>query len=259
MTRIIENLLEPIGLLWLLQLALLAGCLWRRKWRWALLFAAVASFVFLVGSTRIPARLLASLERPYADQPIDRLEPADAIVMLGGLLLPSKHDPLGVQFGDAVDRMLTATELLRSRKANWLVLGGGFGSSAGAAKEPWRESEMVSSWLDRWGLGTNVIRLGPSLNTREEAVQVKELMRQSGWQRILLVTSGYHMKRAAALFRQLEIPFQPVACDFVGLSELERVHPFNPVPDSQGFRHLELYLHEKIGWLYYKARGWVAE
>ena len=259
MTRIVESLLEPLGLMWILQLLLCAGFLWRRRRLLALLFGVVALLMFLVGSSRFPARLLATLERPYASRPIEQTEPAEAVIMLGGLLVPSSSDPLHVQFSDPADRLLTAVELVRTRTAEWLVLGGGGGALHGTPRKPWQEAELINPFLERWGVGTNVIRLSPSRNTREEAMQVKELMQRRAWRRVIVVTSAYHMKRATGIFRQLEIPIVPVACDFVGLSELESASTFNPVPHAEGFRQLELYLHEKLGWVFYRWRGWVTE
>jgi len=49
----------------------------------------------------------------------------------------------------------------------------------------------------------------------------------------------------------------PVACDFVGLADLESQPLFNPIPRPGGFEKMHLYLHEVIGWWVYWWRGWV--
>lgn len=260
MTKFLEPLLQPIGFFWLLTVIAAVRLAYQRKWRGAIFCSAIVAAIFLIGSTTLPSRLLASLERPYAGQRLENLPACDAVVMLGGLLNPSRHDLLGFDVGSAADRALTAIELLRRGKAGTLVLGGGGGLRKVPEGAAWRETELLEPWLSAWNLtASKPISIRLSANTREEAQQVLDLAREHRWQRILLVTSGYHMKRAEALFRQSAVSIVPVACDFVGLSTLETDKPFTPFPEIYGFQYLTLYIHEQIGWLYYRLRGWVTE
>ncbi len=32
---------------------------------------------------------------------------------------------------------------------------------------------------------------------------------------------------------------------------------FYPVPHDSGFEQLAYYMHEQVGWVYYKLRGWL--
>lgn len=256
--RILEALIEPIGFLWLLNLLAALYCTRKRHGRAALFCWFVAGAITLVGSTPMPSQLLASLERPYASPQLDSLPSGDAVVMLGGVLGPSEHDVFHLDFGEAVDRALTAAELLRKGKAPVLVLGGGGGRQNGPSHAPWKEAALLEGWLRSWGIpATNCLSLATSRNTRDEALQVRDLAQERKWQRVLLVTSAYHMKRAEAIFRQLGVPVVPVACDFIGLGSLQREKPFNPIPTSGEFQKLDLYLHEQVGWVYYRLRGWV--
>ncbi len=256
LVRIVESILQPIGILWLGILAAAVWSLWRKNRGPALLLFLIAGVMAAIGSTSLVFHLLASLERPYAKPDVAALPAFDAVVMLGGTLSPSENDSLGFEVADSMDRSLTAIELIRQGKAKTLILGGGGGKTTSA--EPWTEGALLEQWIQRWNLGrVDFVRLAVSANTREEAVQVQSLARERQWNRIALVTSGYHMKRAEALFRKLDIPVTPVACDFVGLSALGRSRPFNPIPQADPFRKAELYFHEIIGWWYYRWRGWV--
>ncbi|MBI3876842.1 MAG: hypothetical protein HY300_12975, partial [Verrucomicrobia bacterium] len=60
-------LATPIGLVWLLLLAATALLLKRRLWRWAVTPALLAAMLSLIGS-RIPLKLVATLEQPYFGQ-----------------------------------------------------------------------------------------------------------------------------------------------------------------------------------------------
>jgi uncharacterized SAM-binding protein YcdF (DUF218 family) len=257
-SRLIEAFLQPIGLLWFIHLIAALHFTRQRKWRRAAFFWIIAGFMSLIGSTSISSRLLASLERPYSARPLDAIPPGDAVVMLGGAVRASRHDPFGFEFGEGADRVLTAVEMIRRGKSQTLILGGGGGKRNEPVDEPWQEGPLLEGWLSAWGVGqAQVVRLKLSANTHEEALLVSELAKERQWKRIILVTSGYHMKRAEALFRKLGVPVVPVACDFLGLGALESKRPINPFPGADGFRQLELYLHEKIGWAYYRLRGWI--
>jgi uncharacterized SAM-binding protein YcdF (DUF218 family) len=258
LSKLLDALLQPIGFLWLIHLAVALRWTWQRKWRRAAFCWMVAGFISLIGSTSIPSRLLASLERPYRNRPLDEIPSCDAVVMLGGVCAKSEYESFGFDFGGAVDRVVAATEMIRQGKSQTLILGGGGGRRSEPRDEPWQEAPLLENWLTAWGVGkVQFIRLKLSSNTREEALQVRDLARERKWQRIILVTSAFHMRRAEALFQKLGVPVVPVACDFVGLNSLNMKGAFDPFPRLGGFLQLELYLHEKIGWVYYGLRGWV--
>lgn len=246
---------EPLGLVWT-GLVLWGVVLLCRRHGRAAAVALVTALVFsLVGATRVPTRLLASLERPYAGVSVDRVRHADAVVMLGGVLRRSPSDPLGFDLGMQADRVMTAIELVRRGKADALVLGGGGQGPRGA---PPSEADLLLPWLNAWGLTSAPIhQLGTCKNTRDEAERTRQLMRQRGWTRVLLVTSAGHMRRAEAVFRRLSIPVEVVPCDFIGLTTLQYPVSPTPVPRLDGFHHLSLYAYEILGWWLYRWRGWV--
>jgi len=245
-----------LGVFWVGLLLLIGWRLWRREWRRAIAPALLAAFLYAFGATPLTAYLFAGLERPYAGVEVASLPRADAIVMLGGQLRASRHDPLGIDVADASDRALTVMELLRRGTASTVILGGG-GPRPGRPGPA--ESDLVKDWLIRWGFtNATLLTLGNCRNTRDEALRTKALIEERRWQRIVLVTSAPHMKRAEAVFRAVGVNVTPVACDFEGLSALESSDPkFAVVPQLGGLRELDYYVHEQIGWWVYKLRGWV--
>jgi uncharacterized SAM-binding protein YcdF (DUF218 family) len=248
-------LVEPVGLLWLGSFAGIVIAASKRQWRSAITFLILFIAVWCAGS-RLSSRLLATLEQPYAGVTLDSLPSCDAVVMLGGVLKPSENGVFGIDLGDAADRAVTAAELLRRGKARTLVFGGGGGRFRRGGT--WEEAALLRNWLQTWRIATtNVLALRVCANTREEAQQVRELAKEKHWERIILVTSACHMKRAEALFRHQGIATVPVPADFTASSELSMLRPGEWIPRQAGFRHLCLYLHEKIGWHYYSLRGWI--
>jgi uncharacterized SAM-binding protein YcdF (DUF218 family) len=254
MNQLLMPLTEVLGMLWAGLLAWAGWRAWRRQWRRVVLPASLAGLLSVLGSTSLAARLLASLERPYAGVKLAGVPPAEAVVMLGGVLTRSPNDAFGFEFKDAADRVIIAVELIRLGKGRALVLGGG-GPRHGQAGPS--EGIMLKGWLESWGL-TNVplYLLGNCTDTHDEAVRTQALAKERGWPRVIVVTSAWHMRRAAGLFRKLELPATCVACDFVGSAQVGPWR-FNPLPEQLAVGLINAYLHEQIAWLVYRWRGWV--
>jgi uncharacterized SAM-binding protein YcdF (DUF218 family) len=93
-----------------------------------------------------------------------------------------------------------------------------------------------------------------SRTTRENAVETARLARDKGFQRVLLVTSALHMRRAAGAFRAVGLEVVPAPTDFsvLGTGRLP-----NLLPDAGSLEATTATLHEWIGLSYYAARGWL--
>jgi len=254
------GLLSPLGLVWAVLVALALSELLRRRWRPGILAGLCAGGLYLFGSTPLPARLLADLESPWLHGPLEEVAQADAIVMLGGMLRHSPADAFSADFYDAVDRFITAAELARLGKAPVLILGGGH---PGGAPDDVRESEYLKRWFESWlPKKAEILQLGKCMDTHDESVQVARIAKERGWKSVILVTSAAHMRRAAGLFRKAGLDPICVACDFEGTASLldwennpRRI--FNPFPNAGGFKLMGVYLHEEVGWWYYRLRGWI--
>ncbi len=76
--RSLTYLVEPLGIIWL-ALWIGAFLLWRNKLRrLALGSAAVALFMFVIGCTSVPGRLLATLEEPFVIESLESIPECDA-------------------------------------------------------------------------------------------------------------------------------------------------------------------------------------
>ena len=66
------------------------------------------------------------------------------------------------------------------------------------------------------------------------------------------------MRRSEAVFKKTGLEVIPVGSDFTGISAVESdSRIYNIIPGPGGFTALGYYLHEQIGWLYYRMRGWL--
>ena len=254
LTKDLTNLTYGIGFLWLLLLLQTAFLLVRRQWLYSLLPAALAALVWFVGATLLPYNLLAALELPYARTSLDDVPEADAVVMLGGGHERSQYDAFGVGATTAFDRPIMALELMRRKRAPVLVLGGGGVLEAG---KPTPDAVLLERWFTAWQLpAAPVLNLGINGTTHDEALSLRTLAAEKKWTRILLVTSANHMKRAEATFRATGLHIIPVACDFQSIGGVAAAKAPGFVPTQDGFRVLDCYLHETVGWLFYRLRGW---
>ena len=91
-----------------------------------------------------------------------------------------------------------------------------------------------------------------SLNTYENIQFSKSLLDRNGAE-VWLVTSALHMPRAMAVARKMGVPAVAYPCDF---RAEERPHWRLWLPSNAGPAMLEEALHEWLGLLYYRLRGW---
>jgi uncharacterized SAM-binding protein YcdF (DUF218 family) len=144
--------------------------------------------------------------------PIAEVEKADAIVVLGGIFGPPVKPGHLVNFGDAIDRLEGGIALHKAGKATTLVFTGG--------RIPWENRTRVEGEDSRevaiaQGISAHHIVLTREVgNTADEARAVADLKREKKWKRIILVTTAWHMPRAAWLFRRAGIECTIFPVDF---------------------------------------------
>jgi uncharacterized SAM-binding protein YcdF (DUF218 family) len=136
--------------------------------------------------------------------------PADAIVVLG-----SSMSRDGMLSASSLRRALHGMALYRSGLAPLLVFLGPRNVSGHSQAE-----ERATLALE-WGIPPEAILTGgQTWTTRDEAQGVKALLAPKGARRILLVTNGFHMRRARWLFERagfevLPAPLADAPCDAV--------------------------------------------
>lgn len=248
-----EPMTHPIGALWVLCLIAAGVLIWKKQRLGAVLFGVMALLMSLIGSS-ISKALLHSLEKPWIRAGYEAIPEADAIVLLGGGYHASKHDLSSFNLNDAGDRITTAVELARRGKAPVLVLGGS--TYRKGDEEEHNLADLIEPWVRDQLPETKTIVMGVTANTYEEAAEIRDMMAEHDWRKIILVTSAYHMTRSVSCFNATGVPTEPVACDFQIRGV---VHAgFSPFPNPNGFHYLALYIHEKLGWIVYRMKGWVS-
>jgi len=249
-----STLVDPAALLWLFLLLLGLFCIEKRQRLAGTALILLGAGWWVLEFSATPARLLAALEAPYTGKVEAGDAPFDAIVVLGGGLQASANDFAGIDFGHAADRVLTGVDLALRRRGTALVVGGSSVARAETAPEP----DLVRQWIVRWGLtDVPIFALTPCRNTYDEAQRAAALAEEHRWQRILLVTSAWHLPRAHATFHRAGLGVVPIGCDFVGTATLAR--PGRWIPQSHSLVLLQAWLREFVGIRYYRWRGWASK
>jgi len=180
-------------------LALIGLWLAWRDWRGGRTLVVVALIaLWLLATPAVSDLLRGRLETMHPPKPIADVPAADVIVVLGGGIDPPTSRTPYPNLGAAADRYWHAFRLWRAGKAPEILISGG--------ALPWRdagssEAEAAVAFLTDLGVPANRIVLEPaSLDTRGNAQLSANLLRARGAERVLLVTSALHMRRALMHF-----------------------------------------------------------
>ncbi len=211
LSKLLDIAIDPFW--WMFGLSL-AGVLVlaRRPQRRRLGFGLISAGLglgFLASLPSVSNRLWHSLEAGV--QSTMRAEVTyDAVVLLGGTVSPLGSVRDEPAWNDNVERLLTTHALLQSGKAKVVIVSGG---ELGPGLLT--EGAYLARELERLGIEKERIHVeAKSRNTRENASFSKPLLEALGAQRVLLVTSAFHMPRAQGCFRAVDLETDVLPVDF---------------------------------------------
>ena len=241
--KILPLVLSPVVIVILLMVF---GAIFKRH---SLIY--LAALILYFGSTPIVATsLMKCLEGNQVRLSEEDAKPADAIVVLGGMLSSVQtRQGVGFEWIDP-DRFFGGVDLAIANKAHYLIFSGG--------KLPWEkgsisEGAFLKQKALSYGIFDNRILVTKSVqNTYDEALAVNELLKYQlglGPKTIILVTSASHMSRAARLFERAGLVVTPYPVDFrVSISDLT---PISFMPSAYALKDVEFSLREFMGRAFY--------
>ena len=245
--RLLNVLLSPLLLAWLLIITSLAAQL-RNNHRTAIATTiGAAAILWLAGNTLIGYMLVRTLE--MQNVPSGELPRADAIVVLAGVTGKAYSPQPVPHLGPGADRLVYAAMLYKENKAPLVIFSGNRAESADMAQV----MEMMG--IPRKAmLGENA-----SLqNTYGGARDLKPTLVSHNVRKVLLVTSAIRMPRALAVFRSLGIESIPAPTDFttrkMPAAAFNFVWTMVPVGDCG---HWSAAIHEIVGLIGYRLTGWI--
>ena len=246
LSRTIQALVLPPASLLLLMLG---GMVLLRRHRAAgrALIALGVVLLYLL-SLPLTADLLIRPLEAFAP-PLDTRElRADAVVVLGSGVLDLSWVPAPAQPSEtAVSRAITGISLAKQQGLP-LVLSGGSGEIAPGSA---READTLAELATRFGIPREQIKTeGLSRNTQENASMVRALLPGD---RIVLVTSAFHMRRAAACFKKQGFTVLPAPTAY--RAETRPSSLSNLLPRAGHLETSSLALSEYLSTTWYRVRS----
>ena len=197
----------------------------------------------------ISGKLIAYLESDFELIKPSKVETADAVVVLSGMVktIQTKNG-LDYEWGEAADRIFAGIDLFKLNKAPTLIFTRG--------KVPWSiglpEGEFLREEAIKLGIPKKDILLTENVeNTDQEAKAIKKLFSIDN-PKIILVTSAFHMPRAQLVFEAAGINVIPFPVDFkTGAGKLTFM---SFIPSAGSFASTNFFVREMIGRTYYNLK-----
>jgi uncharacterized SAM-binding protein YcdF (DUF218 family) len=249
LSKILDILLTPLA--WGLGL-IVVGLAVRRGGRRSPRFVPWLGVVVLVFFSLEPVsnRLWRALESP-ARKTFHADASYDVVILLGGVT----DDRVEATWGERAynhnnERLLETFDLLRAGNAKYAIISGGSTSDVPGDRV---EARVLRDQLVSWGIDPGrIIVEDKARNTHENAVLSGAILRAKGWQKVLIVTSAFHMARAYGCFEAEGIAVDTLPVDFRSYAS---GYPAEILPRAEYLEQSTAVLREWAGRGIYKLRG----
>jgi uncharacterized SAM-binding protein YcdF (DUF218 family) len=178
----------------------------------------------------------------------------DAAIVLGGIGdIDLRLKKINFAYGG--DRLFQTLRLFKLKRVDKIIFTGGSGSLEFPEK---KEAIYVQKYLREIEMPDSALLFeSESKNTYENAIFTKKILGDSLLNsKFLLVTSAYHMPRALAVFKKAG--FTNITPYCTNRSSGIRRFTFDHllIPNSDAASHLQYLLHEWVGFVMYKFKGY---
>ncbi len=253
LVKVVSLLVYPLGTsIGLTVLGILLIAFQKQRFGLATMILGVG-WLWFWSTPWVADQAVGSLESPWSKSTAEETPAADAIIVLGGAFSSGFGEWPYPDAHDAVDRFWHGARLYHAGRAPIVVLSG-----AGHPERPgaWSEAESAAIFLSDLGVPASALLLeSEARTTRQNAIQVGALLRARGAERALVVTSALHMRRALATMEASGLELVPAATDFrVVKDPPASVRRY--MPDVGALARSSAVVHEWIGLIYYRLRGW---
>ena len=250
--KILGQLASPLGVAVVAGLLALVALAIGWRWRAAILLLFSVAWLWGWSMPTTADALLDQVSAQYPRRHVDTFPEADAIVLLGGSFDPAADAWIYPELNAAADRVWHAARLYHAGKAPLIVVSAG---STWAAQEAQPPAAATGVLLTALGVPESAIILeGNSRSTRENATNTAAIAAANGIERVLLVTSAWHMKRAEAAFRRVGFDLTPAPADYARLRATNRAPSLLPL--ATALQRSSQVCREYLGLLVYRLRGW---
>jgi uncharacterized SAM-binding protein YcdF (DUF218 family) len=183
--------------------------------------------------------------------------PADSVkkvytyaVVLGGMSDQDKRNGKLV-IERSIDRIIQAVILYNQGKVKKIIVTGGSGELLNQGQ---KESMLIKDFCIKLGVrDSDILIETESRNTYENAIFTKRLIPYEK-EKVLLITSAFHMRRSAAVFAKAGYKFDTLATDpFVTRPAIDDYF----LPNARALVGWQTLLKEMVGYLVYGLVGYL--
>lgn len=251
LSKVLLFIIKP--LIWIIVLFLWGMLTKKAKRKKRLLWSAFAALLFF-SHTVIAVEWVRLWEIHGTSW--QRTDNYDCGVLLGGM----SHwngDLQRLDLLDQGDRIWQTLNLYHKGKIKRILISGDDGS---LVDKGLNEAEQMKEILVEWGIpAAHVWVEARSRNTHENARETATLLKRSHpeVQKVLLITSGFHMRRAVACFQKEGMQVTPFSTDLMTGAKRKYYWQQFLWPDASNFEKWEIILKEMIGYVVYDAVGYI--
>lgn len=250
LSKVLAIFIQPIT--WVL--ACLIGSFWTRQLKWKKrLFASAVIMLLFFSNQYISNRVMLWWEPEPV--PIATMDTYDVGIVFSGVTKGSKKPRDRVYFNNGADRITHALQLYNEGKIKHILVTGGLGFQQESNS---MAAERLRSFLLMANVPDSVITVeSQAVNTYENAVKSGEILKRDfPGQKYLLITSAFHMKRAALCMEKQGITIDEFPAGYyTDYSTLNFDDLF--IPKSNALAKWELIFKEWVGMLTYRLMGYL--
>jgi uncharacterized SAM-binding protein YcdF (DUF218 family) len=249
LSKLLAFILSPFLIIFTLFLVSLVA----RSEFWSKRFRKIALTALIIFSLPFPISFLLSLwETPGVK--IEQVGNYELGVVLSGMV-EYNNDLKRLSVRRGADRIWQTLNLYKRGKIKKILISGGSGY---VLKKGLDEANQLKETLVLWGIPEqDIISESLSKNTHENALFTANYLKKKNWTgKFLLITSGMHVKRAAACYKKQKLNFDVFSTDHY----IVRKSTFTIdqlLPSINSYVAWEVFLKEFTGYYVYKFQGYI--
>ncbi len=250
LSKIFAYLLTP--LIWIIGLLIAAAATKKEKKKRRLTLSALIvillftnSFIInlFVGLWTVPIKKADKLNPPY-----------DVGIVLGGNTITFQKDFERKTFNGNIDRILQAVDLYKKGIIKKILVTG---ASGDLIYRDQKEGLLMASFLREIGIpDSNILVDTLAENTHENALYAKQIIAKTGSEKLLLITSSLHMRRALACFRHEGLYPAVYSTNPLDTGIRWNIEYFL-IPNSANLLIWNGLIHEVLGYWIYRVSGYI--
>ena len=250
-SKILSFLLKPLFWVTIFLILLIVPRFANRRKRFVLIALGV---LYVTGNSVLMNELALMWEPlPYQLNGKYDMPKAKVCVILGGYS-GFDHERNRMGFSDASERFFTPLKGLLNQSVDTVILTGG---SASVISKKYYESVYAKNLMKEFGIKENRIFIdAKSRNTFENAVETQRILDSLHvTDSVVLITSAFHMNRAAACFSKAGVKFIPFPVHYIGNATRDYNLEAYLIPSAGAINDFQTLFREWIGMISYKLTG----